>query len=112
MQGKVDTLPYKTFQKLKEKYVAKMILITGDSLTGQGLHLAFKNHREYVEHKFRQEGIEVYRHAHNYRSLDGKHPEMGVVYMVNDSEINPGVEAWVLIGHNARYITEQKQEPT
>lgn len=109
MPGEVDTLPYKTFKKLKEKYPAKMILISGDEITGRGIHVAFKNHREFIEHKFRQEGIEVYRHVHNYRSLDGRHPEMGVVYMVNDSEIAPGVEAWVLIGHNARYITDKKE---
>lgn len=109
MSSQVDTLPYKTFQRLKEKYPAKMILLSGNDITGQGLHLAFKSHRDFIEHKFRQEGVEVYRHAHKYSSLDGPHPELGVVYMVNDSEIIPGVEAWVLIGHNARYLPEQKE---
>lgn len=99
----VDTLPYKTFNKLKTKYTAKMILITDRDTTMPGVHLAYKDHRDFVTQMFARQGIEVVRFAHNYQSLDTNTPELGVVFLGNDSQINPGLEAWVLIGHNAKY---------
>jgi len=101
---KIDTKPYNLFKKLKEKYPAKMILITDQDLSMQGLHLAYKNHREYIANRFKQEGIEITRFSHNYNSLDTSHPQLGLVYLMNDSVIQPGVEVWALVEHNARYI--------
>ena len=101
--GQVDTLPYKTFLKLKDKYPLKTILLTDADMTMPGVHLAYKSHREYVEAMFKKEGVEVYRWHHNYHSLDTNNPEMGLVYLMNDSVIVPGMEVHALIGHNARY---------
>jgi hypothetical protein len=108
MEQRIDTLPWKTFKKLKEKYSVKTILLTGNEITGQGLHLAYKDHREFITAMFKREGVEVYRFNHNYKSLDTSHPELGLVFMANDSAIVPGVEVHALIGHNARYISEVK----
>src|SRR5574337_105997 len=99
----IDSLPYKTFLKLKSKYTPKMILLTDKMMSIPGVHLAYKDHRHYVTEMFSREGIEVVRFGHNYKSLDTKTPELGVVFMANDSQIIPGLEAWVLIGHNAKY---------
>ncbi len=102
----LDTLPYKTFQKLKEKYPSKMILVSDRDLTAGLVTITFKDHREYIMHRFKQEGVIVTRFAHEYSSLDTSDPKMGLVFMVNDSVINPGLEVWALIGHNARYKSE------
>ena len=80
-----------------------MILVTEADFTRVGVHQAFKNHRDYIEHAFKKEGVEVYRWNHNYVSLNGPTPELGLVYLMNDSVIVPGFEVWALIGHNARY---------
>ena len=100
----IDTKPYKIFKDLKNKYSVKSVLIKDDDMGGKGLMLAFKDHRDYIAYLFKQEGVEVYRWAHNYASLDTSHPELGIVYLANDSVIVPGIEAHALIGHNARYI--------
>lgn len=105
----IDIHPYKVFQKLKTKYEAKMILITEESLSMQGIHLAFKDHREYVKYQFAKQGIEIHRFGHNYASLHTVTPELGVVYLANDSVIEPGLEAWVLIGHNAKYMPKAEE---
>lgn len=102
----MDVKPYNIFKDLKKKYVVKTVVIREEDLGGTGLLLAFKNHREYIEHLFKQVGVEVYRWNHNYKTLDTTHPELGLVYLVNDSVIVPGVEVHALVGHNARYITE------
>jgi hypothetical protein len=105
----IDTKAYKAFKDLKTKYPAKMVLITDSGISMPGLRLAFKTHREYIEHQFKKDGIEILRHSHNYSSLDGSHPQLGLVYLANDSELQPGIEVWALIGHNAKY-TEAKDE--
>jgi len=101
---RIDTLPYKTFLKLKQKYVVKTILITEQDLSMQGIHLAFKNHREYIEYKFKQQGVEIYRFAHKYSTLGTSNPELGLVFLSNDSVIQEGMEVHALIGHNAKYL--------
>lgn len=105
--GKADTLPYETFKKLKDKYPAKMVLITDFDVQSPGVQLAYANHREFVAAKLKQAGIEVYRYAHNYDSLNTNHPELGLVYLANDSVINPGLEVWALIGHNAKWVSDE-----
>lgn len=106
MQAKIDTLPYKTFLKLKEKYPAANILVTDSDVTQPGLGLMYKDHREYITRLFQKKGIEVSRFAHNYGSLSTKNPELGLVFLANDSVVIPGIEVWCLIGHNARYVNE------
>jgi hypothetical protein len=100
----IDTLPYKTYNKLKSKYVVKTVLIRDDDIGAKSLMLLFKDHREYVAHLFKNLGVEVYRWSHNYTSLDTSSPELGLVYLANDSVVVPGIEVHALIGHNARYI--------
>ena len=68
-----------------------------------GKHLLFKNHREYVEYFFAKIGVKVTRHAHNYRSLDTAHPQLGLVYLAGDSVIVQAMEVHALMGHNAEY---------
>jgi hypothetical protein len=101
---KIDLLPYRLFKKLKTTHTVKTVVLTDADMSVQGLHLAFRNHREYIEHKFKQLGVEVYRHVHDYNSLETSHPKLGLVYMVNDSVIAPGLEVHALMDHNARYI--------
>ena len=100
----MDALPYRTFQKLKLTYPVKTIVIRQGDTVLQGVHLAFKDHRAYVAHKFSLLGVEVQRFAHDYESLDTKDPKMGLVYLANDSVIDPGLEVHCLIGHNSKYM--------
>ena len=102
----VDRLPYETFQRLKKHYVGKMVLLDDAALSAPGIRQAFSDHRDYLRHLFKKQGVEILRFAHNYDSLSTSTPELGVVFLANDSVVTPGVEAWVLIGHNARYISE------
>lgn len=102
----VDTKPYQIFKKLKTKFPAKMVLITEDDMSMVGVRAAFKDHREYVKHQFAKQGVEIIRFAHNYNSLESATPELGVVFLANDSVVNPGIEVWALIGHNAKYLAE------
>lgn len=99
-----DMRAYKVFKKLKQQFPHKFVTVTERDLALQGLHLAYKNHREYIEAKLRQEGIVITRWTHDYASLDTDHPQLGVVFMGTDSVIDEGLEAHVLIGHNAQYI--------
>lgn len=101
----IDNKPYTLFKSLKQKYPVKTVLIKDSDIGGQGLSLAFKNHREYITHLFKKEGVEVIRWAHDYKSLDSSDPKLGLVYLVNDSVIVPGMEVHALIGHNARYMS-------
>lgn len=102
----LDTLPYKTFNRLKEKFPVKTLYLRGTEITGQGLHLAYKTHREFIEAMFKKEGVIVTRFSHNYSSLDGPHPELGLVFLANESVIDEKLEVHALIGHNARYKNE------
>lgn len=105
---KIDTLPYNTFRKLKERYPTVMVLINDQTYRTPGLYQAFKTHRDLLAHLFKQKGVEILRFKHNYASLSTRNPELGVVFVANDSVVNPGLEAWVLIGHNARYINDNQ----
>lgn len=101
----LDTLPYETFKKLKKEYVAHMLLVTAADLDRVGVRQAYSGPEEYVREHFKKlHNIEILRYRHNYKSLTTEHPQLGVVWMANDSVIVPGMEGWVLIGHNARYI--------
>ena len=104
MNEMLDSLPHKIFTKLKLKYPVKTIVIRQGDTVLQGVHLAFKDHRAYIAHKFSQMGVEVQRFAHDYNSLDTKEPKMGLVYLANDSVIDPGLEVHCLIGHNSKYM--------
>lgn len=98
-----DLRAYKAFKKLKEKYPTKMVRITEYDLTTMP-HLQFKDHREYVAFKLKQEGVEVTRWQHDYASLDTHNPLLGVVFLGSDSVVDRAYEAHVLIGHNAKYV--------
>lgn len=107
-QTQVDTLPYKTFNKLKTKYPVKTIVIRDSDMGIQGKHLAFKSHREYVDYQFAKIGVEVTRWNHNYISLTTAGPLMGLVFLANDSTVDPGIEVHALIGHNAKYMEQHE----
>lgn len=101
MQG-LDTLPYKTWKKLKEKYPVKTILITDNDITGIGAQV-FRSHRKYIEDRFYQEGVIIDRFQHDYDSLSTSDPKLGLVFLANDSVIVPGIEVHALLGHNSHY---------
>jgi hypothetical protein len=103
----IDAKPYNIFKKLKEKYSTVTVHITPREFEMQGLHLAFKDHRDYILHKFKQKGVDVYRFSHNYKSLDTSHPELGLVFLAGDSELMETMEVWALIGHNARWREDE-----
>lgn len=105
-----DSKPYRLFKKLKEKYPTATVRITPKEFEMQGLHLAFKNHRDYILHKFKQQGVDVYRFSHNYKSLDTSHPELGLVFLAGDSELMETMEVWALIGHNATWRDNDRAE--
>jgi len=100
----IDSLPYKTFNRLKKKYPVKTLVFRDADMLAPGIHLVYKNHREYIDAMFKKEVLEVYRWHHNYNSLDGANPELGLVYLMNDSVISPGMEVHALIGHNVRAL--------
>ena len=102
LNKKVDTLPYKTFNRIRKDYSEAKIVIRDRDTTLAGVHLAFKSHREYIEFKFAEIGIYITRWTHNYKSLDGPHPELGLVYLANDSVLDPGLEVIALVDHNCK----------
>lgn len=106
METYIDTLPWQVFKKLKVKYPTKMILVIPSDLQKPGVLQAYKSAEEYVVAQFRMEGFEVYRYRHDYKSLEGVDPQMGLVFMANDSVIVPGMEVHGLIGHNIRAIAD------
>lgn len=109
MNTRFDSGAYRAFQDLKTKYPAKMVRIREVDL-GPLVRVTFRDHRDYVRHLFLKEGIEITRFAHNYKTLEGTHPEIGVVFLASDSVIDQALEAWVLIGHNARYTNEKAKD--
>lgn len=102
--GVIDTLPWKLFQKMKSVYPVKTILITPDMVNMPGVMGAYPGPAHYVAALFEREGYEVYRYRHNYDSLETQSPELGLVWMANDSVIVPGMEVHGLIGHNIRSV--------
>ena len=102
---KMDSLPYKVFKQIKDKYVQKIIKVTEDDLTSVAAQV-LRSHRDFIQSLADKEGIEIYRWSHNYASLETSNPELGPVYLANDSVINPGFDVILLIGHNAKYKTE------
>ena len=100
---KVDTQAYDVFKKLKREYSVVTILITDDDV--HKYNFMYKNHRDFVIKLFKDKGVEVTRWTHDYPSLTGAHPKLGVVYLVNDSVIVPGIEVHGLVGHNVRLIS-------
>lgn len=110
--AQIDSLPYKTYQRIKGKYTDKMIVLTESDMTRSMAHQVFADHREYIEYMFGKIGIRIKRHNHDYKSLDGKHPQLGLIYLANDSDIMPGLEVHCLIGHNAEYMAEAIKEIT
>ena len=102
----IDLIPYRVFKDLRQKFPVEILQIRETDFSLVGNHLTYKSHRDYMDAKFRERGIEVYRWVHNYNSLQGSNPELGVVYLAGDSVIDENLEAHVLIGHNARYIGE------
>lgn len=101
----IDTLPLQVFERLKKKFVTKTLLITPDDLNRVGVFGAYSGPEEYVRQHFKvTHNVEITRYRHDYKSLDGPNPQLGVVFLANDSVIIPGLEAWVLLDHNARYL--------
>lgn len=102
----IDTLPWQVFKKLRDTHSVKTILITPEDINTPGVLQAYKTPEEYVVSLFRFNGFEVYRYKHDYDSLEGPHPKLGLVFMANDSVIVPGLEVHGLIGHNIRPLPE------
>ena len=99
----LDILPYKIFKQLKLTRPSAMVLVTDEDLHSVEAQI-LGSHRAYLERRFAKIGIEIHRWAHEYDSLTTIEPKLGLVYLANDSDINPGIEVWCLIGHNANYI--------
>lgn len=110
MELEIDSLPYRTFKRLKSKYPEKKIFIPQVDFNNPIYQRAFHDIPSFVKYLFAQEGVEVYRFTHDYKSLDGPHPQLGLVFLANDSVIVPGIDVSALIGHNARYL-EAKPDP-
>lgn len=106
MQTIIDMLPWQLFQKMKLTHGTHTILVTPEDLNRPGVLQAYQSAEEYIVAQFRMAGLEVYRYRHNYESLEGPNPELGLVFMANDSAIIPGVEVHALIGHNTRPLSE------
>ena len=101
---RLDAKPYQVWQDLKKKFPVKTVHMTDTDLSVIGLRAAFKTHRAYVEHLFKSQGVEITRWQHNYDSLEGNHPQLGVIFLAGDSALVDSYEAHVLIGHNAKYV--------
>ncbi len=99
----LDSLPYKVFTKLKEKYPVVTVRLTDQDVSTPLLRTIYKTHREYVLNLFEKQGVDVYRFSHNYKSLTTKNPELGLVFLMGDSVVLPTYEIHALIGHNSRY---------
>ena len=108
----LDTLPFQVFKKLRKNYSEHMILITPEDITKPGVIGAYPNVEAYVTAMFRMAGYEVYRYKHDYDSLTGDTPQMGFVFLANDSALVPGMEAIGLIGHNIRPIADGESKYT
>jgi hypothetical protein len=99
----MDLRAVNTFHKLKKVYPVKTLVVRDADFTRQGNHLVYKDHRAFVVAKFQEMGVIVDRFGHNYDSLGTGMPQLGLVFMMNDSVIDPGVDVHALIGHNAHY---------
>jgi len=106
METFIDTLPWKLFKKMRAQYPTKMILVTPGDMNAPGVLQAYASPEDYVTALFRREGFEVYRYRHNYKGLEGPSPELGLVFMANDSVVVPGLEVWGLVGHNIRPLAD------
>lgn len=98
----IDMLPWQLFKKLKDTHSTHMLVVTPEMMNMPGVLEAYSGPQEYVTSLFARAGYEVYRYRHNYDSLEGANPELGLVWMANDSVVVPGMEVWGLIGHNIR----------
>lgn len=63
----------------------------------------FKTHRHFVEFLFKSKGLEVIRHGHIYND-DGTVKEPGLIYSRTDSEIDPHMEVWGIVGVSVKPI--------
>lgn len=102
----INTEAYKVFKKIKGNYTNVVVRITEEDMSLVGNHLAYKDHRDFLAAKFKSQGVEVTRWAHEYDSLQGVDPRLGLVYLASDSVVYEALEVHALIGHNARYISE------
>ena len=106
-----DVRPYQTYKKLKDKYPEKKIFVPQVDFNNPLYQRLFGSIPDFIKYLFAQEGVEVYRFTHDYKSLDGPHPQLGAVFLANDSIINPGIDVSVLLGHNARYLEKKPDIP-
>lgn len=101
----MDTLPYKQFKMLRQKYPTRMVRLTQLELALAPGAMAAQFMRDFVAKKFKeQHGVEVVRWIHDYESLLGTDPKLGLVYLASDSELDPALEVWGLLGHSIREI--------
>lgn len=100
---KVDLAAYLAFKKLKQTHSVVTVLISDDDVFKYN-HM-YKNARDFVARLFKDKGMEVTRWTHEYTTLQGAHPQLGLVYLANDSVIVPGIEVHGLVGHNVRTIS-------
>ncbi len=96
----VDLRAYKAFKRLRLMYPTEMVKIEQGEFS-KGLQNIFRTSDEYIAWRFKEKGVRIHRFHTNYDSLSGGDPKLGVIYLASDSVIVPGLEAWVLIGHNA-----------
>lgn len=104
LNRKVDTGPYKVFNKIRNNYSEAKLVLRDRDLAIQGLRLSFRTHRDYIAFRFKQIGIEVTRWNHDYASLSTPHPKLGLVYLANDSVLDPGLEVIALVDHNCKRL--------
>lgn len=99
----IDMSNYKKFNELKLKYPTKMVYITESDIHRTPKDLSNpRGHVEYIDRRFKDEGVIITRFNHNYTT-----GELGLVFLAGDSVVNPGYEVWALIGYNAQYATQE-----
>jgi hypothetical protein len=104
LNKKIDTLPYRIFNKVRHNYSEAKLVLRDRDFTVAGIHLSFKSHRDYIAYRFKEIGIEVTRWNHDYESLNTPHPKLGLVYLANDSVLDPGLEVIALVDHNCKRL--------
>jgi hypothetical protein len=63
----------------------------------------FKNHRDFLQHLFKKEGIEVTQ-FHNEYNADGTIKKQGIQVGRTDSDLIPTVTVTAVVGVNAKEI--------
>jgi hypothetical protein len=81
----------KKFGEGKEK-----VCIHIDPKNAFNVNHLFKDHRKYIEFLFKQRGLEVIQHNHNY-DANGDVAKCGLIYARTDSDIDAHMEVWGIV---------------